>query len=268
MKTGRAIRWGLIILLGVLLGTALTLYLLANRRPADYRPTVLAAEGKEQARERLKDRVAEFVSRAGEISSYPDGGQIDPDQVMVMTVTQDEMNDWVASLPEQAEIEMARMGLREPAIALGDDRLTFYAFWAEHEKVVGIDFAFTFTPTGDLKLLLKGVRMGNLAMPRTFYDELVVRLERHIQRRLSQADAAGQESFAGIPEEQIRSGAKALVDTLGGKPVRPEIREHFGQVRITGIDLAKGLLTLRVVPLTPEGGATPAPSGGPLGGLD
>lgn len=261
MRIRRTVKWVSLAVLLVVAALAVTSLALARRRPGDYAPLALTEAQKKASQENLNRKLANFVRMAGEIGSYRAGEPVPPGQSFTVEVTQQEMNEWVASLPDAAVTQLARLGLSDPAVALGDGKLTFYAYWAKLKGVAGIDFAFRFDKDGLMRLELRSIRMGELRLPRSLYDDLVRRLEQDLQARLS-AGGSGSEEFGGIPLPALRKAAKKLLDTLHGKPVRPDIHESFGKVRIADIKLTKGLMTMRVVSLLEEG-AEALPAGLP-----
>lgn len=262
MRKTRIIKWTLLSLLLILLAGGLTVYLLACHKPGDYRPRSLSAQQKQAARERLGQTVTDFLRSAGE-TSWTSTQPLDPTKHVKMTVTQDELSEWIASLPDEALAELEKMGLSKPAMALDNDRLTFYAFWAEYDKVVGIDFNFRFDDKGLMTIDVKAVRLGDLPMPRDFVDKKVNKLSDYIKSHMDD-NASGEEGKIGpVPIAKARKAVLAVIDAVSGKPIVPEFRESWGHVRITGITLQKELATLDVVPAASQP-AQPAQLGAAL----
>lgn len=262
----RVLKWTVGVLCVAILTTAAVVALLAWRRPADYKPIVLTAQQQQQAQVRMYGRVQEFLDRASLIGSTGGnhdpatieaaraGGIILPDgttaRTFTMQVTQQEASEWIASLPVQVIYALNRLGLRDPAIAFGPDRLTVYVFSAKQNGVIGLDFGFEFTPDQMMRLQLRDVRMGELKLPRSVYDDLVRDLEQRIQQNIESA-TTGQDDenaqIAGVAVSQVRNAVAAMLTSLHGEPVDTDLRDmHIGHVRIADIQLEPELLTVHV----------------------
>ena len=194
MSKRHPVRWvGLLLLLGLAVA-ALTLFLLANHTPGDYRPAAIAPDEKKQKIAALEDKILrEFVGPAGEISSRSDGQPIDPTKSFTVMIKQDELNEWVGSLPEEAVAWLANFGLRDPAVALGRNRITFYIYWAKYKKVLGVDLQPVVEPDGMLRIHLQSVRMGNLPMPQSWVDAEIKNLIQEMQVRLQKDERQGKQ---------------------------------------------------------------------------
>lgn len=259
MKIRRTIKWTVLLLLLGLAAAIVTACFLALRVPDDYAPLRLSEGQKKTSQEKLNRKLSDFVRMAGEIGSYRSGEPIKPGQSFTTEVTQQEMNEWVASLPDAAVAQLSRVGLSDPAVAIGDGKLTFYAYWAKLKGIAGIEFAFTFDDQGLMRLVLLNIRMGDVKLPRSLYDDLVRNLENNVQASLAAASEDSSEEFGGIPLPALRKAARKILQTLHGLPVQPDIRESFGKVRIADIKMTKGLMTMRVVSLLEPGEAESAP---------
>ena len=256
MSRRRVVKWISLVVILLLVGAVVTLYLLSIARPGDYRPLTLSAEQKARAIDQFEKRVSSFIADATKISSAEPGGTIDPDARMEMAVTQDELNEWVASLPDAAIAELRRIGLKDPSAAIGEGRLTFYAFWIRHERVLGVDLGFEFQDDGKMLVKLKGMRLGQMPVPVKIVNEFVHEMEGKVQDSLRQANQREDgETFAGVPAKEFRAAAVAVLDALRGTPIEPVVRKPWARVRIVDIKLAKELMTLVAAPLTSELGS-------------
>lgn len=262
-KKRRIVKWTLGILLLAVLVTAGWLYVKASQVPTDYTPIQLTASQKIDAKRSLDVRLQEFARLAGEISSIPpgasdvgvadagDAGTGAQKREFMMAVSQDEMNEWAATVSEKLENTLTELGMSQPAIAFGKDRLTFYSRWDQYNKVVGMDMSLRFDNSGLMTVQIQQARIGNLPMPEKTLQQhkaqIVSRLQSHVR-----TIGTGGGQFAGQPTSLFNQAAAQAADALSGRPVQLDIREGFGNVRIRGIKMEQGKATLDVVSLAPQ----------------
>ena len=261
MKKRRVVNWVLISLVVAVLVTGGVLYMMASKVPEDYRPVVLTEARKQEARESLAAKVKDFIRLAGEIGSE------EPDQVATtrpgdgarpqkkqfkMSLSQDEVNEWTATMNDKLSNTLKEFGMSDPAVAIGKDRLTFYARWAEYDKVVGLDMGFRFNSDSTMTIDIKKARIGDLPMPKASLEKhkaaIVDKLERHVR----EIGGDGGGSFAGQPMGLFNDAASKMADAMAGRPVKLDIRQSFGNVRVRGIAMVDGQATLDVVALPAE----------------
>jgi len=243
--SGRTVRRGLAILLAVAAAGAGSLYLLASWVPTDYRPARLSHPDRQQTASRFYSRVFRFMSDGEDVKPY------------TWSVTQESLNRYLGSMDEiayrkggrrgQVDRMLAKAGLSEPAIALGDGTATFLARSTEHDKVVSARLAFEFTPSGKLRVRLAGARIGRAPVPASTLRERIDKLKATVVRRLASAKKDGEPSSAGVAKVLGH-----LVAAIDGEPIDTELNwtlHSKKRVRIERIDIADGVLTLHVVPV-------------------
>ena len=244
------------LLLAGLLVAGAAVYLKASRVPADYTPVTLTETKKEEVRQAMAQRLSDFAGLVGEIGSWdPRQGDAAAPRQGKFTISQAEINDWTAAASEKFEAGLTELGMSQPAIAFGDDRLTFYSTWDKYGKVVGVDVSLHFTPQGQMTLQLDTARIGEMPMPRQTLDqhkaEIVAKLQEHVSRIGTGGGGAG----GADPMRLFNQAAGKIADAMDGKPVALDIRQEFGNVRIRGIALENGACTLEMVPLDVPPGA-------------
>ncbi|NQU74841.1 MAG: hypothetical protein HQ546_00835 [Planctomycetes bacterium] len=262
MKTGRIIKWSIGLLAFGIFATCAVLYIMASRVPDDYHPIVMGAEQKQEALQSLKDKVEQFIRLAGEVGSLEKPltptGNARPTQNkrFQMTVNQKELNQWAATISEKFADALRELGMSQPAVAIGNNRLTFYSYWDRYDKVVGLDIGFAFNQDAKMTIQLDRARIGTLPMPEQAMEkhktELISKLQDHVR---SIGSGGGQ--FAGKPMGLFNAAAGQIADAMSGRPVTLDIRQGFGNVRINNITMQNNIATIDVVSLPPEQDQSP-----------
>lgn len=253
MKAGRIIRWAAPALLVVVLLLAGVAYFLSLRRPSGYRPAVLSPEQRARARERVEARVMDLLSKAREAATAL---QEDPegDHSFTMEVTEEELNEWIASLPDAALAQFRAVGMVDPAASIDEGQLTLYGFAPKHNRVMSVALVPHFDAEGLMTLEIGAVKIGDLPMPGRLLDEELAKLRQHIRTELRKASAVDDdEVFGGVRAKDYRRGAAGLLDALENRPIAIEPPPQFGRVRVVDLVLEEGLATLVVRPIAYEG---------------
>ncbi len=250
MRIPRSVKWS-VATVAVLLGvTAATGYLLAKRAPSDYRPLTPSRVETARAVDSLRKTVVEFLGVAGRIGSRdPNAAPRTQPRRRKFVVRQENLNQWIASLPTDVLHSLYSAGLSRPAIALDDDRFTFYVYWETMNVVVGLDFAFEFAPDDSLVIRVKSVRLGGLVLPET----IVAGNKHHVvdQLRIELLGLIGGDSdqFGPLKVDEVSHTGAQLIDALDGRPIRLDISKRYGHARVRGITITKGQMVLDVVSL-------------------
>ncbi len=247
----------------LLLTAAAIVYLEANRVPADYTPVALSPAQEAKARQSMANRFAEFASIAGRIGSWdprerrraaasaPASRAASASQAATQasfTITQAEVNAWTAATSRQFEGRLAKYGFSQPAIAFGDNRISFYSYWEKYDRVVAVDLSLNFTADGQMSVQLRRARIGELPLPKAIMEDYRAQLVSKVQQHMRQISAHSA-AADGDSMQLFSSALRQIVDAMDGKPVTLDIRRHFGNIRIKRIDLEEGACTLELVPL-------------------
>ncbi len=270
MKARRVIKWTLLGSVAAILAVVVGVILLVRWDPADYRPRVLGEPARIEVRRDMARRLAAafdpaVLTAAGApgvnnlrterfIETDPETGR----RVRVtrttydMPLTADELNTWIAAMPDTSVERLTRAGVSGPAIAVGKDRLTCYARVDKYDSVVGVDLAFRFDDDESVTITVRSRSAGRMPVP----DDAV---QRYKQAAIDQAarDLGRVSKEAGrMVAEELSETVAAAVDSLGpklgdalaGKPVTLDIARAAGStVRIRGIKTVKNKLTLDMV---------------------
>ena len=261
----------------IVLAVFSTLYMKASEVPQDYKPITLTVERKAEVRKAMETKLSDFIRQAGEIHKSAlaaasgagggAGGAADatatdqaagpivlPNREFKMEIGQDEINEWTAAATEKLENSLQQFGMSQPAIAFGDNRLTFYSNWDKYGKVVGLDMSLDFDAESAMTIKISSARMGSLPVPeaalKKHKKEIVKKLQNHVKNV-----GSGGSGPLGLFNE----AADKVATALDGKPVKLDIRRGFGNVRIRGIKMEEGKMTLDVAPLPAEGAEGPLP---------
>lgn len=232
----------LLALLALLALAVLGLLVASKWTPAAYRPPELSPEQQEEQMRRFVNHVNQFGDQAGA------GGPIE------WTLTQQQANDYLASMdaiaslnfdhPVSPRAQLQQAGLEAPAVAFEDGRITLMARSREYGAVVSVDLGFEFDPEGHVAANVSGVRVGELPLPQDQVQPLLQKVSRQLVARLQPATRAGGDG----PVEASSQLLLQVLTMLDGQHVEPEFNWELGnrrRVRITGVDIADGRLTLR-----------------------
>lgn len=253
MKLRKFFKWGLPLIVLALLGAASILYLFAAGVPEHYQPASLPPEQREQAATQFLRRIQDF------------GNLTQRNVPFDWTLTQDELNDALASLDEiagrtleegkTAEIYrmMEKVGIDQPAIALRDGVLTLMIRSREFNKVVSADLAFSFTPDKQMQVHLKGARVGYLPMPESMVRKWMGKLQAGVSRKVDAANrSASSPTLLGEMKYDDLAGIMSqVISAIDSKPLPTERTWPVNKkaFRIDGLKITPGKLTLHVQPV-------------------
>jgi len=269
VRIGRLIFWTFLILVVVAVGTVGVLYYRACTVPDDYEPLALSPAEKARAIRRMEDKLLAFGTAAGIVggrSTHQTGvmaedrkrlaarGDIEiGERHFIQRFSSDDLNHWIASMPDDVTSALHSAGMSQPAVAIGKDRLTFYSHWEEFDKIVGVDLDFQFNADQTMTIQVRSARVGTQAIPERFWAEQKDRIAQQIPAYVKKMMGA-QEDFAGLSPHAYGDIASDMANAIEGRPVNLDIRYGFGNVRIKNIELKDGELVMEVVSLLPEGG--------------
>ena len=233
----------------LILAAAGILYLLATGIPKAYRPAQLSAD------ERREVAYNEFSPHAMAFGNPPEW-----DQPYTWSVTEERLNRYLASADEIAAIPpqrepgevyrmMERAGLAEPAVALRDGVLKLMVRTTKYNKILSADVSFAFTADKRLSIHLAAVRVGHLPIPKSQVQSMLEEL----RQKLATGGPSGQghgsaAAFEAGPSEHAARLLAAIVSAIDKEPIDTELPISRRTVRIEGIDIADGRLTVRIAP--------------------
>jgi len=251
VRLRRAITWTIAVTALVVLLAAGLIVLAVKRVPARYRPLTLSAQQKQLAKNRFDRAIQAFLAVTSHV------GTVDPRRPATspapregaLELTADELNFFLAALPDEAIAALWRIGLRDPALSVDDGRLTLYAYWSRYDAVIAVDLAAVFADDQSMTLNLLGARLGGMPVPNRVFirhrDEILGQLRDHVR------DLSGRrgEHFGPAPASDLGRAGKQLIDAAEGIPVRLDVHGVWGHARVRNIRLVKDKVIIEVVSL-------------------
>jgi hypothetical protein len=248
MRGSRFFRWlrriVLLLLLAAVAGAA-ALYLLASRVPRQYRPADLSRQERDAAGH-------EFVE-SGAKGFY---NKVPVREPFAFSLSEDRLNAYLASMdeisglvpggrPGEVRERLRRAGLADPAVAIGDGVLTLMVRLAQYGKVLSADLSFDFLPDGRLRVRLREVRVGSLAVPDWLVRGRLHQLRRAIAPAMRRALAGND--VRGLSVEDVSAVLTAVLAAIDEEPISPDLPKYHQ--RVVGIDLHDRALKIRFQPV-------------------
>ena len=249
MRRARAIRRTLLTLVALTSAGSVAAYLMASWVPADYRPARLGREDRERATRTFYNRVFAFINEGEDVKPF--AWSVDEDWMNRSLASMDEIAYQRGGKRGQVHRLMERTRLAEPAIALGDGEITLMVRSIQHDKVLSASLRFEFDGDGRLRVRLAGTRIGCLPVPPLLVRDRVEELKRTVVQRLLDSAGAGDAALDDPRSAGVARVLAIVVAAIDGKPIDPEVtwRLHARKrVRIDGIDIKGGTLTLHAAP--------------------
>jgi len=256
MRLGRTIKRSVLIGAASVLVVVAVLYIQAARLPSLYCPAELTQARRQEVKEDFYKQIQDFHNKAQDIRPY------------TVSFSQRRLNEYFSSMDEIAAAQpfsrtkagdvhkaMARMGLSDPAVALGDNVVTLMVRSTRHDKVVSADVSLELVSPGKVQVRLLGTRVGRLGVPTSAFRGLLSKLKRSVRAGLRDAeDDQADDSADGLEGPSSTDVARALATLIAAideGPISTEFK--WGKrVCIEGIDITPGVMTLHVQPMGRE----------------
>jgi hypothetical protein len=256
LKVFRVVKISLVVLVAALAAAGIVLYVEASRLPGNYGPARLSAEEKEETASEFYRRIFDFGNKA----QIPDP--------FTWSLTQEEANQYLASMDEIAGKggkagvvykAMNDIGLADPALEFHDNTITLMVRAKDYNKVISADIAFEPVGEDKFRVLLRGVRIGDLAIPQSLIHDWLARQQKKLASEL-QAMPSGAGALSPAGEPSLDEVAKVLATVVAAINEQPVSRDlvwpvQKKRVRIESVEITHGQLTLHVVPILRDGGA-------------
>lgn len=253
MQIGELFKWSLgVIIVGLVLASGV-LYVQLSRIPEDYHPAQLTADQKNQAVKEFWNMVQDF------------GNAIQENQPFDWSVSEDQLNRYIASIDEIASSTpsgrpgaiyraLDDAGLAQPAVALHEGILTFMVRSKEHEKLLAVDVSLSLAEGRNLRVRVVEARVGKVSMPSKWVKNQLEKLRDLIPAEELNSEKAMRPSSGGIGGLSSRDLARAMEAVIAGiekNPIATELTWPVNnkRVRIESVEVAEGIVRLRVVPL-------------------
>lgn len=251
------IKWILFAVAVALVLAIVTSYLLVRSVPPQYKPAILTETQKAEAAGKFLMRVQEFGNTAGRNEPFD------------WTITEDEINETLASLEQIAEkVEQGRaadvhralekVGIHNPAVSLDDGVMTLMMHVPNMDKLVSADLAFEVTPDNKIVVRPTSTRLGRFPIPMSLARGRINQLQQALAQRHTKASS--KPSFGGLSTDDL---AEAMIAIIGAIDATPMPAEHVWPVtrkrfRIESIKISEGKMTLHIIPLRKKPASAPA----------
>jgi len=248
MRIGKVAAWAGVVLLAAAMFVGAGAYVLSTLTPPAYAPAVLDDAN--------QTRVAKAFLTERVIDGF--GNRVEEGLPFSWSIREQDCNDVLASMDEiafqldghdgrQKQVEQALrdQGISSPAVSFQDGRVTLMVFSDTYNRVFSVDVALSLDEAGRLRAELAAARIGRLSVPVS-----VVRGELDAFRESLPGEAAATGSSFISPDDFARV-FEQILGGLDGQAVDPVLvwPGNKRTVRITGLRLADGELTIQFTPL-------------------
>ena len=256
MRLGFLWKWTIPVLLALVLGSVAIMYLIASGVPACYQPVQLNQVERGQAARQFLGRIQDLSNLAQNNAPF------------AWSISQEEINDALASVDQIAEkfqegkaVEVQKVmessGVSGLAVALDNGTMSLMLHSKDLDKIISVDIQYVFDDQGQLRVRWAGTRIGDLPIPQSLARDQLTRLQETLGSRLSQAHASSQPTgigLGGISADDIAGVVAGVIEAIDGKPLPTERTwpVNHKRLRIEGIEIDKGKLTLHMQPATPR----------------
>ena len=237
------------LLAAVLVAGAVT-YVLSTWSPASYAPASL-----DDARQ---IQVAQAFLAGNIIDGF--GNRVEEGRPFSWSLRAETCNEILASMDEiayqldgrgerQRPVERAlrEQGISSPAVRFQNGQITLMMFSDAVNRVFSVDIGLSLDGGGRLRVGLDGVRVGRLPLPASFVRDALASLRETLPQ---EAILAARPDGLISPEDFARV-LQQVLDALDGDAIDPVLvwPGNKRNVRITGLRLAEGELTIHFTPL-------------------
>jgi len=246
MKMNKTATWAIVITVFGLMLCSSVVFLLACSVPAEYKPIQLTQKER-------KLFAKDFVDRHGLAFL----NKVQENQAFTHTISQDELNLYLASLDEIAFLKpgrdrkskttggiyeaMDKAGLADPVIRMHDGVFTIMVRTRGSNKVVALDISMKITDDDRLAVALEHARIGLMPMPQALLDKSITSLKRAVAKK-SQASEASARDLDGL--------LSTVLASINEDPIGTELKFSRKRIRkITELTIEDGKLIMRVVPV-------------------
>jgi hypothetical protein len=257
--------WLVVILVGVIPLLALVplvVAVLVVLPPEQYHPAVLDYEQRSIAAKQFYRQMMDFDDLAQ--SNVP----------FAFTFTAEQINRYLASVDEIAALlpegqagrvqeMMVAAGLRDPAIAIDRGRLILMVRLTKLGLIASAELVPVMDAQNRLVVRLGALRVGRLRVPHAaIYKPIRQTRDRLLQVRAAQrneTDVPGGLAGADLGDVATNYAMRLIVGALDGRPIDPEGKYRHRRLRLTGIDITRGQITVHVAPVprpTPQSAAS------------
>lgn len=258
--------------LALILGVVLILLLLAigagrqmlRGTPDWYQPRAISEVDREQAAQRLTNKLVDLQNRAAQarrdelVLQRDSSPPVEP-PLLDVSFSEEEINaffqKWAALHDWKA---IYGRHLSDPMIVLQNHRIILAGKLSEHQTIISLHFQPSITPAGELELKLARVSGGRLPLPTGLIENHLVRLRRRIENALPQWKRDARIDPDGS------ANRPAIYATLGDLVIRvtqqqpaepvlflPLLDKGTMPVKVTSVNVSNRRIDLTVRPMSP-----------------
>lgn len=248
MRIRKAAKWVVLFVVLALAGTATLLYVLAGLVPSEYQPARLTqAQKQDAAYEFVNDKLIRELNNPAQ-EGRPFDWRVSEEQINRYIASMDEIA-WLGldTKPGDTIARLEEAGLADPAVALGEGKLTLMVRDIRRDKILSVTLAAE-NSDGRLRLRLAGARVGRVAVPRSMVAEQMERLRDDLAQ--AYPDDNGDESAV----ERFGRLLAGLLAGDGDGQIEPVFTAGLNKrrVRVTDVTITDKALTLRLSPVRDE----------------
>jgi len=248
MRIGRMTAWTGVVLLAAAMLAGAGMYVLSTLSPQAYAPAVLD--------DALQTQVAQAFLTERVMDGF--GNRVEEGSPFSWSIRDQACNDILASMDEIAfqldgqggrqklvEQALRDQGISSPAVRFQDGRITLMVFSDSYNRVLSMDIGLSLDGRGRLHADVAGARVGRLPVPVSFVRDELAALREALPRE------AGPAEMATISPDDFAHVLGQVLGALDGETIDPVFvwPGNKRSVRVTGLRIAEGELTLQFTPL-------------------
>jgi len=243
-------------------------YYLSNSQPAGYTPNMLTAEQQAVARVEMNHKVESLDILANESQVWarsqllaaqgkPLAQPVAKPAPVTQTFAQDQLNVyltqwWIGDIKTKGDAYM-----KDPFIRLEADTIIFMGMVPEYQKVISVYFEPRIDSEGMLRCDMTSVRLGSLPLPDALFAKHRDKLIAQVRAKLPALQGEATLDESGVANNAAGQAAlsRLLLSSIDQRPMPAALFMPRGDgakqlpVRLTGVKVAEGQLTLTAAPL-------------------
>lgn len=233
-----------LLIVVILAGLAgLGMLALSKTAPKDYAPLEFSAAQQDTVTQDFFREFFDFNNQAGSGKPFE------------WTLTQEEANSYLtymdaigkfAPKPVKPVAAMQEAGFSDPMLIMRDGYMTLMIFSTRYDRVLSVDVTPTIDSGGFFSVQVRQVRVGLLPVPRMFWADKLAEVRRQFSGHLAKAEklTGGQ-----LPVDRLATLLRAVVESMDGQAVRPEIIAPVGKHRVLvdSLRMELGKMTLHCI---------------------
>jgi hypothetical protein len=239
-------------MLAAVLVAGATMYMLSTWAPASYAPVVLDDSRRVQ--------VAQEFLAGNVIDGF--GNRVEEGLPFSWALHERTCNEVLASMDEIAyqldsrggrrksvEQAMQQRGFSSPAVSFQNGQITLMVFSDEHRRVLSVDLGLWLDDHKRLRVCLEGARVGRQPLPASYVRSEFAAIRRVLTPRPDGPNDSPSDAL--ISAEVFARVLEHVLDAFDGDAIDPVLvwPGNKRNVRVTGLRLADGELTIEFTPL-------------------